>query len=441
MNALTGLDLLTGALPAVVYALAVTGALYLLIRRRRRWWTAVAAAVAAAVLMALGTAWFLTNVAAATAHELPWPVTAWIGVAYLAVVLAVLNMAGNGRRRKVLAPAATTALVLGAALQVNAYFGAFRSIDDLTGASTAGIAALPALERPTPGVLQQPASAQNPGPVAKAWVKPAGLPSAGTVNSVQIPGTVSGFASRTGYVYLPPAYQQAPSGPALPVLVLIPGQPGTPADWLRAGGLKTQMDAYAAAHDGLAPVVVVADVNGSESANTMCIDSMIARADTYVSVDVPAWIRATLHVDTDPARWAVGGFSFGGTCALQMAALHPDIYPSAIDFSGEAEPALGADRAATIRRAFGGDAAAFDALTPARVLSARHYAHSRIYLAVGGQDPTFSAYQTQSADAASGAGMNVKTELVPGVGHSWEVPRQALAQALDWLAPALGLSH
>jgi hypothetical protein len=37
-----------------------------------------------------------------------------------------------------------------------------------------------------------------------------------------------------------------------------------------------------------------------------------------------------------------------------MAALHPDIYPSAIDFCGEAEPDLGADRAATIRRAFGG---------------------------------------------------------------------------------------
>ncbi|GAC1489594.1 MAG: hypothetical protein NVS2B15_07440 [Pseudarthrobacter sp.] len=76
------------------------------------------------------------------------------------------------------------------------------------------------------------------------------------------------------------------------------------------------MDAFAAAHDGLAPVVVIADLNGSDSGNTMCMDAMTARADTYLSVDVPAWIRATLHVDPDPARWAVGGFSFGGTCAL-----------------------------------------------------------------------------------------------------------------------------
>jgi len=260
------------------------------------------------------------------------------------------------------------------------------------------------------------------------------------MNSVQIPGSVSGFASRTGYVYLPPAYQAA-SRPALPVLILIPGQPGAPADWLEAGGLKNQMDAFAAAHDGLAPVVVIADVNGSDSGNTMCMDSRIARADTYLSVDVPAWIRATLHVDPDPARWAVGGFSFGGTCALQMAALHPDLYPSAIDFSGEAEPALGADRTATISRAFGGDTAAFNAVAPLKVLAAKHYPHSRIYLAAGAENATFAAYQQQVGDAAARAGMDVKTDLVPGMGHSWEVPRNSLSPALGWLAPALGLTR
>lgn len=440
MSTLTGLDLLTGPFPASVYAAAGAAALYLLIRRGRRWRAAVGAAAAAAVLLALGAGWFLVHVAGATAHDLPWPVTAWIGVAFLAVVLAALNMAGTGWRRTVLAPVAMTVLVLGAALQVNAYFGAYRSIDDLTGASTAAIPELPVeTGQPMPAALR-PASAQSPGPVAGTWVKPAGLPPAGTVNSVQIPGTASGFASRAGYVYLPPAYQ-AVSRPALPVLVLIPGQPGSPADWLGAGGLQNQMDAFAAAHDGLAPVVVIADVNGSESGNTMCLDSRIARADTYLSVDVPAWIRATLHVDPDPARWAVGGFSFGGTCALQMAALHPDLYPSSIDFSGEAEPALGADRTATIGRAFGGDTAAFNAVTPLAVLAARHNMHSRIYLAAGAQDLTFAAYQQQVGDAAARSGMDVKTDLVPGLGHSWEVPRTSLGPALGWLAPALGLTR
>jgi hypothetical protein len=287
MSTPTGFDLLTGAFPVSVDVAAAAAALYRLIRRGRRWPAAVAAAAAAAVLLSLGAGWFLVHVAGITAHGLPWPVTAWIGVAFLAVILAVLNIVGTSWRRTVLAPVAMTVLILGAALQVNAYFGAYRSIDDLTGASTAAIPALPVEPGQLIPAALRPVSAQNPGPVARTWVKPAGPSPAGSVNSVQIPGTVSGFASRNAFVYLPPAYQAA-SRPALPALVLISGQPGGPADWLGAGGLKDQMDAFAAAHDGLAPVVVIADVNGSESGNAMCMDSRIARADTYLSVDVPA---------------------------------------------------------------------------------------------------------------------------------------------------------
>jgi len=124
-----------------------------------------------------------------------------------------------------------------------------------------------------------------------------------------------------------------------------------------------------------------------------------------------------------------------------MAALHPDIFPSSIDFSGEAEPALGADRAATVDRAFGGNTAAFDAVTPLSVLASRHGMHSRIYLAAGEQDWTFAGYQQQVGDAASRAGMDVNSLLVPGIGHSRQVPRTALRPALEWLAPTLGLTR
>ncbi|WP_282360932.1 alpha/beta hydrolase-fold protein [Arthrobacter sp. AL05] len=400
----------------------------------------VAAAVPAAALLALGTGWFLVHVAAVSAQELPWPVTGSIGIACLAVLLAGLNLTGTGRRRKFIAPVAMAVLILGAVLEVNAYFGAYRTLGDLTGASTAAIQTLPEGAQLVPGTADQPGPGPKGAPLAATWVKPAGLPAAGTINSVQIPGAASGFVARSAYVYLPPAYQ-ADTGPALPVLVLVAGQPGSPVDWVVAGGVKTAMDNFAAAHNGLAPVVVIPDVNGSATGNTMCMDSRIAKADTYLSTDVPAWIKATLRVDPDPTRWAIGGFSFGGTCALQMESLHPDVYPSAIDLSGEAEPALGPDRAATIGQAFGGDTAAFDAVVPLHVLAARHYAHSRIYLAAGAQDGTFAGYQARVADAAAKAGMDVTTALVPGQGHSWEVPRQSLAPAMDWLAPILGLSR
>jgi len=440
MDTLTGAELLTGIVPASAGAAGVVAGIYLLARRGWWWWRSIAAAGALAGLLALATSWFLVHVTAVSAQELPWPVTAWTAMAFWAVLLAGLNLTGTGLRRKVLAPAAMAVLILEAALQVNAFFGAYRTLGDVTGASTASIQALPQTARARPGPELLPASGPASGPVAATWVKPAGLPSAGTINTVQIPGAVSGFAPRSGYVYLPPAYQ-ALSRPRLPVLVLVAGQPGSPADWVTAGGVATAMDAFATAHDGLAPIVVIPDVNGSPSGNTMCMDSRIAKAGTYLATDVPAWIKATLRVDPDPARWAVGGFSFGGTCALQMASLHPEIYPSALDISGEAEPALGPDRAATIAQAFGTNTAAFDAVVPLNVLAGRHYTHSRIYLAAGAQDPTFSGYQARVSEAAARAGFDVKTALVPGQGHSWEVPRQSLGPAMNWLAPALGLSR
>ncbi|HEY8754535.1 MAG TPA: esterase, partial [Arthrobacter sp.] len=111
MSTPTGFDLLTGPFPVSIEAAAGVAALYLLIRRGRRWWAVVGAAAAAAVLLALGAGWFLVQVAGITAHELPWPVTAWIGVAFLAVILAVLNMARTGWRRTVLAPVSMTVLI------------------------------------------------------------------------------------------------------------------------------------------------------------------------------------------------------------------------------------------------------------------------------------------------------------------------------------------
>ena len=158
-----------------------------------------------------------------------------------------------------------------------------------------------------------------PGPSAavslSGWKPPADLPEGGVLRRAGIPGTSSGFESREAYVYLPPAYQASPR-PALPVLVLFAGQPGAPADWLTGGALRSRMDRYAAAHQGVAPVVVVVDPNGSAAGNTLCMDSTIARADTFLAEDVPAWINRTLDVDPDPKQWAAGGFSFGATCAL-----------------------------------------------------------------------------------------------------------------------------
>ena len=192
---------------------------------------------------------------------------------------------------------------------------------------------------------------------------------------VDIPPTRSGFAARAAWVYLPPAWFAA-DRPLLPVLMLIGGQPGGPRDWLDGGRLAQRMDAWAAAHGGLAPVVVMPDALGGPVADPMCLDSALGRTDTYLSQDVPAWVTSTLHVDPDHTHWAVGGFSFGGTCALQLAVGHPDLFPTFFDASGQQGPTLG-DAAKTVAVAFHGDEAAYAAHDPLTVLRSRQWSGIR----------------------------------------------------------------
>ena len=270
------------------------------------------------------------------------------------------------------------------------------------------------------------------------WTPPAGLPDGGLLRRAVIPGTTSGFQSREAYIYLPPAYRTSPR-PALPVLVLFAGQPGAPADWLTGGALRSRMDRYAAEHHGVAPVVVVVDPNGSSSGNTLCMDSRIARADTFLAVDVPAWIKRTLDVSQDPSQWAAGGFSFGATCAMQMVTRHPDIYSSALAFSSEKEPALAKEREKTIAASFDGDTEAFDRQTPLRLMQDRRFEGHAIYFGAGERDPEFIGYMEILSHAARAAGFTVEARPVPGAGHSWETASQGLPAGLDFLASRWGI--
>jgi S-formylglutathione hydrolase FrmB len=198
------------------------------------------------------------------------------------------------------------------------------------------------------------------------------------------------------------------------------------------------MDAWAAAHGGLAPVVVMPDALGNPIADPMCLDSALGQTDTYLAQDVPAWVTSELHVDPDHSHWAVGGFSFGGTCALQLAVGHPDLFPTFFDASGQQAPTLG-DRAKTVSAAFHGDDAAYTAHDPLTVLASRRWPGSAGYLVVGKQDGTYEPQAKAVAAAATASGMPVTLTEVPG-SHDWGVWAAGFDQALPWLSTRMGLT-
>lgn len=419
-------SLLHGALPVVAGVAGAVALIALLWPRgpARRWWLrSVPVALAVAVLVAA-----LMTAASRTllAEPLPHIVTAWSAGALAGITLAVAAGRAGARRMPVIA--AALVVVLAAASGVNHYYGEVPTIRTALGLGYADeIAALPGRA----SRLVAPAD----------WTPQAGMPATGRVVQVDIPGLASGFDARPGWVYLPPAYLGSPALPTvraeLPVLVLLAGQPGGPSDWLDGGQLAARMDRYAAAHHGLAPVVVMPDDLGSELANPLCLDSPLGHAATYLAVDVPAWISH--HLQTGPGR-AVGGLSYGGTCALQLALTAPSVYPTFVDISGQAEPTLGT-RADTVAAAFGegpGADAAFRAVNPLDLLTTRRYPATAGAIVVGAQDREFRSDALTVLAALRAARVPVTFTQVPG-SHTWGVWGPGLESTLPWLGTRLGL--
>ncbi|WP_181036528.1 esterase family protein [Arthrobacter sp. B1805] len=299
------------------------------------------------------------------------------------------------------------------------------------------------------GVSNQPISTVAAGPGAPAeppitestWTAPPDIPARGTTYSVTIPAPVSGYEAAPALVYLPPAYLGTPKAANLPVLVLLHGLPGAPVDWLNGGELAQMMDAYAAAHHGLAPIVILPDITNNGASNPpLCMDTTISRSATYLAVDLPAWVKTTLGAGTTSAQqWAVAGFSYGGTCTMQLATNFPGTYPTFIDISGETEPTVPGGRPALISTYFSGDPSAFAAQNALDKLAVGSFGSSSGIVVTGAQDTTYAPQGQKVYEAAKASGMSVTLQVLPG-GHSWQVWKPGLQNNLDWLTGRLGLT-
>ena len=342
------------------------------------------------------------------------------------------RMAGSGTG---LAAALAAAL-----LAINAFFGAYPSLAAVLGL---GVPTTPLDSLPAAAPLPR-APERGAGPLLADWTAPSDLPAEGAVVTATVPagdqsGT-RGFKPRQAFLYLPPAYLTA-QRPALPVLVLMAGQPGSPRDWFEIGRLKETMDAYAAAHGGLAPVVVVVDPLGSPYRNPLCSDTPRGgRAATYLQQDVPTWITTHLQVDPDRSHWAIAGLSNGGTCALQVVTRAPQTYRVFLAMSPEEHPTLGGEQR-TIDRGFGGDRAAYEANDPLSLMAAAppgRYDGIAGLISIGAQDEEYASAVPALVNGARDAGIEVDTRQYEG-GHGWAVWSAALADEVDWLGEQLGL--
>ncbi|WP_146236663.1 esterase family protein [Curtobacterium sp. MCBD17_030] len=359
------------------------------------------------------------------------PVTRmWVAFTAAAVLLFLVVLVQGGNGRRVVGLGAALAVALTAGLGINVDFGAYRTI---------GEAVTP---NPYPTGTLDHQHAARPGTRvvdAATWTAPEGMPDHGRAIAVRIPATVSHFHARRAVVWLPPAAQVV-DPPTLPVLVALSGQPGQPADMFQTGRLGSFLDHYAAAHHGIAPIVVSPDQLGAPGHNPMCVDSRrLGRSATYVMTDTVRWIHQHLDVASGSAAWGIGGFSQGATCAMQFSSAYPEVFGTTLAISSEMAPANG-DLRHTVAVGFGGSRPAYLRATPEALLAAHTPYHDHLTVFGYGEDDAPYEASTLALRAASKrAGIATTLIVSPGSAHDWNTVRYVLGHGLPIVIAHLGL--
>ncbi|MCV7332091.1 esterase family protein [Mycobacterium cookii] len=436
-----------GWVPRVVQAVAVALLAVAIGRRSRRWqlvWLPVAAVAGGS--LAAWSHWYIDNRGLAddpAPQQLWW----WIAVTGGAGAVAVLGWRTARWWRRSASVVAVPLCLLSAALTLNLWVGYFPTVQT-------------AWDQLTAGPLPYQTDAAGLSAIAAAGIQPAH----GSVVPVTIPDDASHFKHRGELVYLPPAWFSTSPPARLPTVMMIGGEFNTPADWLRAGNAVKTIDDLAAAHGGNAPVFVFVDSGGAFNNDTECVNGSRGNAADHLTKDVVPYMVSKFGVSPDAENWGIVGWSMGGTCALDLTVMHPELFSSFVDIAGNMGPETGT-KAQTIARLFGGSANAWAAFDPATVI-AKHGRykgvsgwfdissnnlpkHHRSLTVTGAGEVGLGGHDVvrNTADSTVAAeslcelgrayGINCAIVAQPGK-HDWPFASNAFAAALPWLAGHLG---
>ncbi len=343
-----------------------------------------------------------------------------VGLVVFALVVAVTGWRKDANWQRATAVLATISMVLLLGVVVNRHYRYYPTVSNLLGKVAENELGLPELNK-----------------ISDEVARTGQLPAKGYTVHTPIPGTKSGFPARDAYVYLPPAYFATPS-PELPVLLMLHGVPGGPENWAQAGNIDEVADAFAAAHDGKTPILVMPDSAGDTNNDTLCVNSSRGQSETYLTEDVPAFVRATFHPATGPDTMGVAGFSDGAFCSLQLSLRHPDLFSTFGDYSGFSQPTLDPPKDA-LKEVFGGDQKAYDEHDPTKLLRGQRYPELSGWFEVGEQDPDPLEPTRAVAKQAAAAGIQTCTLIRPG-GHDFGFWEQAFRNSLPFLSAKLGLT-
>lgn len=421
---------MSGIFTVVIFVLGVLSWIFLLYRISLSWLFWVIITLVFSVLSLALFLWYFYAVLSPWPDKFPNEVIFWGGIFWWALCLTIVKFFYINFKQKCLVSLALLLILCLSATKINIIYAAYPDV-----ASILGVGRVP--KEPIDNYVAKGDAFFETEPVSKRWDFRKLDSFSGSIAKALIPGEVSNFVARDAYFYFPAIYSLKDS-PRLPVLILIAGQPGGPEDWIPAGKIQNIMDDFAKKNNGLAPVVVIPDVLGESSRNTLCVDSPLGNVDTYVSTDIPNWISDNLNVDLNKQHWLIGGYSFGGTCSLQFAVNHPEEYPNFVNIAGQPEPTVGSKEKTL--ELFNNSVADFEKVNPANLMRKNKFYDTSGFFVAGQKDSVLGPPMRETVELAKAAGMDVKFEVLDQH-HSWTLAIAGLSLGLDWFKTKLGFSE
>ncbi|WP_425436978.1 alpha/beta hydrolase-fold protein [Mycobacterium aquaticum] len=425
------LSLVDGWVPIAVQVLAALLVLYVMwAHADRRGWRRLALAALIGAPIAVWARYYISSIGV-SGEAAPSRLWLWIGLIGAAVSLIFLTWRRASWWRRGASVLAVPLCVVCAALSVNTWVGYFPKVRTAWMQLTTG-----------------PLPDQTDRVGVTAMQLSNARPDRGVVVPVRINSNASGFAHRREFVYLPPIWFASKPPPRLPTVMMIGSALNTPADWLRVGNAVATIDDFAAQHDGSAPAVVFVDATGGFDNDTECVNGPRGNAADHLTKDVAPFMAANFGVSAERTHWGVAGWSMGGTCAVVLAVMHPELFSAFVDIAGDIGPNTGS-REHSIATLFGGDADAWAAFDPTTVMK-KHGRYTGVtgwFEVPGSPDGTsrdpVSNPEGQDVAArslsATGATQGITSTVVTRPGrHDWLFASQAFGDALPWLAAQLG---
>ena len=335
-----------------------------------------------------------------------------------------------GQRLLLVVTCQLTAVLL-ASVALNHEFAFYESWSDLFGQDDSG------------GVVQSDSSSASshtvrPGPnqpQGGTLADPTPLPGLSRIDGSQrvTRETVTGPASRVraDVTIVTPADYASHPDQRYPVVVFLPGYPGTPSTWINKLGLIDVIDAQVAAGKGKPFIAVLPQMNIDGTRDLECSDVAGGpKAGTWLGEDVPRIVESQVRALPAGRDWGVAGYSTGGFCAAKLSLQYPHRYGAGAVLSGYFTPE-------SDNPLFGNDTALLHRNDPMWIIGHGPVPSVRMLAVYSVQDPE-TAQPTEAFLAAAAKVRELKVDKIKlsQGGHNTGVWQGVLPQVLAWLSPA-----